>query len=114
MDKNNVLNLDEMLGKKDLKVAWKGTEYTLKTPENLNADEYMEVMNLGEKFVGYKDLKSTEELSKDILASVDRMIEIVAPELAAMKLPFAGQMLVLTFWKEQQDEPVKKKRVKPS
>lgn len=111
-EKNNVLHLDDMLGKRDIKVEWKDNQYALKGYADLSSEEYMEVMSLGEKFVGYKDITKTEKLSKDILVSVNRIMEIIAPELAELKLSFSGQMLVLTFWKEQQDDPTKKKRAK--
>lgn len=109
--KNTVLNLDEMLGTADLKVSWLGKEYPLKTQMQLSPDEYMEIMTLGEKFTSYQDLRG-DNVSKDILESVDRLMQIIAPELAEMKIPFQGQMLVLTFWKEQQQAETKKKRAR--
>lgn len=112
-NKPNVLNLDTILGKKDLKVAWQGKEYALKTPEELNPEEYMAVMALGEKFSSYREIKNPAEATQDILESVNQMMGIVAPELVALGLPFEGQILVLTFWKDQQTDQSKKKRAKP-
>jgi hypothetical protein len=112
-NKPNVLNLDTILGKKDLRVAWQGKEYALKTPEELNPEEYMAVMALGEKFSSYKEIKNPAEATQDILESVNQMMGIVAPELVALGLPFEGQILVLAFWKDQQTDPSKKKRAKP-
>ena len=113
-NQKGVLHLDEMLGQKKLKVTWKGGEYELKPYEALTPEEFMEIMALGEKFTGYKNLENTSETSKDILQSVNRMMEIIAPELTELKIPFSGQMLVLSFWKEEQPDPTKKKRAKAS
>lgn len=109
---NKVLNLDDMLGQKGIKVSWKSNEYPLKLTTDLTPEEYMEVMSLGEKFVGYKNITISADLPNEIIKSVARMIEILAPELSALNLPFSGQMLVLEFWKNQQADPAKKKQAK--
>jgi hypothetical protein len=110
MDDKNVLNLDEMLGQKSLKVTWKGDEYVLKTSTDLSPEEYMEIMALGEKFTGFANAQNSAEAGKEITAAVNRMMGIVAPELSAKGIPFSGQMLVLTFWKEQQQQDASSKK----
>lgn len=109
MNDNNVLNLDEMLGKPKLKVSFLGNEYALKSYEDLTPEEFMETMALGERFSGFKKIEKTKETSSEILKSVARMMEIIAPELAKLSLSFSGQMNVLTFWKDKQVSETKKK-----
>lgn len=113
MDENNILNLDAVLGKPKLKVVFQGNEYFLKSYEDLTPEEFMEVMALGEKFTGFTNIKGSD-MPNEILKSVSRMMEIIAPELTAAGIPFNGQMNVLTFWKDQQATKAKKKTARAS
>jgi len=112
-DQNNILNLDEMLGRQKMKVVFQGNEYFLKAYEDLTPEDFMEVMELGEKFAGFTNITG-KDMPNEVLKSVTRMMEIIAPELKATNISFNGQMNVLTFWKDQQAKKAKKKTARAS
>jgi hypothetical protein len=112
-ENNNILHLDEMLGSHEMKVEWKNKMYGLKSTNDLTSEEYMRVMQLGKKFAALGSTASDEDATaKDVLEAVDTMLKIIGPELQAQEVPFSGQMLILTFWKETEESAAKKKSAK--
>jgi len=117
---NNVLHLDDILGQhKGMEVDWKGESYPLKRINDLTPEEHLQMMVMGERFttLGLTLAEKNERdpnVAKEVLEAVETMMKMIAPELHAKGLPFNGQMVVLTFWKEQQEGKTKKKTVKPS
>lgn len=62
---------------------------------------------MGDTFTQAGQARPGKETTKEAQKAVDRMLEILCPELLQQDISFAGRVAVLTFWKEQEDEAKK-------
>lgn len=82
---NGVLNLDEMLGEKKLKVLYLGKEYPIRTVKSLSPQELGKVMAYGKKFTNLTDEEFEKENGMVVMKAVDDVLEIIAPFLPRYK-----------------------------
>ena len=99
MADDNILNLDEVLGAKTLKVRYQGSEYPIRTASSLSPEEFGRVMAYGAKFsaLTQKDLQVNE--GETVMKAVADVMQIVAPEMPTT-LSLQESMTVLQFWSE--------------
>ena len=99
MADDNILNLDEVLGTKTLKVRYQGSEYPIRTASSLSPEEFGRVMAYGAKFsaLTQKDLQVNE--GETVMKAVADVMQIVAPEMPTT-LSLQESMAVLQFWSE--------------
>lgn len=99
MADDNILNLDEVLGTKSLKVKYQGLEYPIRTASSLSPEEFGRVMAYGAKFsaLTQKDLQVNE--GETVMRAVADVMQIVAPEMPTT-LSLQESMAVLQFWSE--------------
>jgi hypothetical protein len=80
-----MLNLDEMLGEKVLKVRYLGKEYPIRTVKSLSPEDFGRVMAYGTKFSNL----TQEEMELDggavVTKAIDDVLEIIAPSLPRYK-----------------------------
>jgi len=112
MSDKNIINLDELLGQEKLFVQWEGEKYALRRSEDLSPEEMAQVMDLGERFTKQQG-KGNDGLSKNVIEAVGEMMKILSPELSGIKMPFTAKVMILEFWKEQE-EKLKKLAAKAS
>lgn len=105
-DNNNrvIYNLDEIMGHSERVVRWKDVEYSIKASSDLSPDEYLDIMRLGERFSGLKDIKNDGELSKEIKEAVDLMFALIAPSMSSVNVPFTGRVFIIEFWKSEEEK----------
>lgn len=82
---NGVLNLDDMLGEKKLKVRYQGNEYLIRTVKSLSPEEFGRVMAYGTKFSTLKDTDLELDGGKVVMKAIDDVLEILAPSLPRYK-----------------------------
>ena len=99
MADDNILNLDEVLGTRSLKVRYQGSEYPIRTASSLSPEEFGRVMAYGAKFsaLTQKDLQVNE--GETVMKAVADVMQIVAPEMPTT-LSLQESMAVLQFWSE--------------
>lgn len=85
---SGVLNLDEMLGEKKLKVRYQGKEYPLRSVNSLSPEQFRKVMSYAEKFSDLQPDDLAQEEFDDLLKGVDDLLEIIAPSLPRYKSSF--------------------------
>lgn len=103
MSDKNIINLDELLGQEKLFVQWENNKYALRRSEDLSPEEMAQVMDLGEKFSKQQG-KSNSGLSKNVIEAVEEMMKILSPELSGKTMPFTAKVMILEFWKRQEEE----------
>lgn len=83
MDQDNqgVLNLDEMLGEKKLKIKIGDKEYGLRTVKSLSPQEFGRVMAYGTVFANLKDDALEKDGGMTVMKAIDDLLEILAPSL---------------------------------
>lgn len=81
---NGVLNLDDMLGEKKLKVRYQGNEYLIRTVKSLSPEEFGRVMAYGTKFSTLTDAEF-ERNGEVVMKAIDDVLEILAPSLPRYK-----------------------------
>jgi hypothetical protein len=104
MDKTKaVLNLEELFGvDQPIVVRWQGAEYALKRPEAMAPEDYVRLSRLQATAAGIRQAAEvTEADAATLLATVDQMMIMIAPELAALQLPFMAKVRVLEFYIQQ-------------
>ena len=78
---NGMLNLDEMLGEKKLKVRYQGKEYPIRTVKSLSPEEFGRVMAYGTKFSTLTQADMELEEGAVVTKAIDDVLEIIAPSL---------------------------------
>jgi hypothetical protein len=84
-ENNGVLNLDEMLGEKTLKVRYEGKEYPIRTVKSLSPQEFGKVMAYGTKFSTLTEADMQLDAGAVITKAIDDVLEIIAPSLPRYK-----------------------------
>lgn len=88
-EKNNtVLNLDEALGTKILKVRYQGKEYQIRTVKSLSPEEFGRVMAYGEKFSELSDADMSADGGLTVIKAIDDVLSIIGPDLPKYKPTF--------------------------
>ncbi len=82
---NGMLNLDEVLGTKTLKVRYQGKEYPIRTVKSLSPEEFGRVMAYGQKFSTLTDADMQVNGGVAVMQAIDDVIEIIAPALPKYK-----------------------------
>mgnify|MGYP000980906572 CR=1 FL=1 len=98
MDDKPILNLDEVLGARTLKVRYKGKEYPIRPVEALSPEEFGKMMAYGTKFQEMSAAQ-VEQNGLLILKAIDDMLEIIGPSLPRYKPAFLER--VKTFFKKK-------------
>lgn len=80
-DQNSVLNLDEVLGEKKLKVKLGGKEYQIRSVKSLTPEEFGRVMAYGTKFASLTEEEFQNNNGETVMKAIDDLIEIIAPSL---------------------------------
>lgn len=80
-DQNSVLNLDEVLGEKKLKVKLGGKEYQIRSVKSLTPEEFGRVMAYGTKFASLTEEEFQSNNGETVMKAIDDLIEIIAPSL---------------------------------
>jgi hypothetical protein len=89
MDQNkDVLNLDEALGLKVLKVRYQGKEYQIRTVKSLAPEEFGRVMAYGEKFSQLTDADMNANGGLTVIKAIDDVLSIIGPDLPKYKPKF--------------------------
>lgn len=86
MDQDNntntgMLNLDEMLGEKVLKIRYQGKEYPVRTVKSLSPQDFGRVMAYGTKFSTLTEADMQLDGGAVVMKAVDDVLEIIAPSL---------------------------------
>lgn len=97
MDEKPILNLDEVLGARVLKVRHQGKEYPIRPVEALSPEEFGRIMAYGTKFQGLTE-DQVEHNGLLILKAIDEMLEIMGPALPRYKPTFGER--VKAFFKK--------------
>jgi len=87
MDDKPILNLDEALGARILKVRFQGKEYPIRPVEALSPEEFGKIMAYGTKFQEM-DEAQIEKNGILILQALDDMLDILGPSLPHYKPKF--------------------------
>lgn len=82
---NSLLNLDEMLGDKKLKVRYEGKEYPIRTVKSLSPQEFGKVMAYGTKFSSLTEDDMQLDGGAVVIKAIDDVLEIIAPALPRYK-----------------------------
>lgn len=84
-DTQGILNLDEMLGEKNLKLKIQGKEYRLRTVKSLSPQEFGKVMAYGTVFSKLQDDDLERDGGATVMKAIDDLLEILAPSLPRYK-----------------------------
>lgn len=84
-ENNGMLNLDDMLGEKKLKVRYQGKEYSIRTVKSLSPEDFGKVMAYGTKFSALTDADMELNNGKVVMKAIDDVLEILAPSLPHYK-----------------------------
>jgi hypothetical protein len=95
----NILNLDELLGTKTLKVRYQSKEYPIRVVSSLSPEEFGRVMAYGAKFSMLTEEQAELNDGEIVMKAVSDVMEIVAPEMPKT-LSLQESMAVLKFWTE--------------
>jgi len=87
MDDKPILNLDEVLGARALKVRFQGKEYPIRPVESLSPEEFGKIMAYGTKFQEMTE-DQVEKNGILILQAIDDMLDILGPSLPHYKPKF--------------------------
>jgi len=82
---NGMLNLDEMLGEKILKILYQGKEYSVRTVKSLSPQDFARVMAYGTKFSTLTEADMQLDGGAMVMKAVDDVLEIIAPSLPRYK-----------------------------
>lgn len=85
IEDSGMLNLDEMLGEKKLKVRYAGKEYPIRTVKSLSPEEFGRVMAYGTKFSTLTESDLELDGGKVVMKAIDDVLEIIAPALPRYK-----------------------------
>lgn len=80
-----MLNLDEMLGDKKLKVRYQGKEYLIRTVKSLSPQDFGRVMAYGTKFATLTEEDMQLNGGAVVMKAIDEVLEIIAPSLPRYK-----------------------------
>lgn len=80
-----ILNLDEMLGDKKLKVRYQGKEYSIRTVKSLSPEDFGRVMAYGTKFSNLTQSDMELDGGAVVIKAIDEVLEIIAPSLPRYK-----------------------------
>lgn len=83
-----VLNLDEALGTKVLKVLYQGKEYRIRTVKSLSPEEFGRVMAYGEKFSTLTEADLNANGGLTVIKAIDDVLSIIGPDLPKYKPTF--------------------------
>jgi len=84
-DDKGMLNLDEMLGEKKLKVIYQGKEYSIRSVKSLSPQDFARVMAYGTKFSSLTEAEMQLNDGANVMKAIDDVLEIVAPSLPHYK-----------------------------
>jgi hypothetical protein len=84
-DDKGMLNLDEMLGEKKLKVIYQGKEYSIRSVKSLSPQDFGRVMAYGTKFSSLTETDIQANDGATVMKAIDDVLEIVAPSLPRYK-----------------------------
>ena len=80
-----MLNLDEMLGEKKLKVIYQGKDYYIRSVKSLSPQDFGRVMAYGTKFSSLTDEDMQLNDGATVMKAIDDVLEIIAPALPRYK-----------------------------
>ena len=84
-DKKGMLNLDEMLGEKKLKVIYQGKDYYIRSVKSLSPQDFGRVMAYGTKFSSLTEADMQLDGGAVVMKAIDDVLEIVAPSMPRYK-----------------------------